>query len=53
MFSVTNIDDVVFRLEKHGAKLISEVTQYEDMHQLCYLRGPEGIMVALAEQIGN
>jgi len=51
MFAVTDIDDVVFRLQKHGAKLVGEVVQYEDMYRLCYLRGPEGIMIALAEQI--
>ena len=53
MFAVTDIDDVVARLQKHGAELIGEVTQYEDMYRLCYLRGPEGIIVALAEQLGN
>ncbi len=53
MFAVTDIDDVVSRLQKHGAKLMGEVTQYEDMYRLCYLRGPEGIIVALAEQLGN
>ena len=53
MFAVTDIDDVVARLQKHGAELIGEVTQYEDMDRLCYLRGPEGIMVALAEQLGD
>ena len=53
MFAVTDIDDVVTRLKKHGAELVGEVAQYEDMYRLCYLRGPEGIMVALAEQLGN
>jgi predicted enzyme related to lactoylglutathione lyase len=53
MFAVTDIDDVVTRLKKHGAELVGEVAQYEDMYRLCYLRGPEGIMVALAEQVGN
>ena len=53
MFAVTDIDDVVTRLKKHGAELVGEVAQYEDMYRLCYLRGPEGIMVALAEQRGN
>ena len=53
MFAVTDIDDVVIRLKKHGAELVGEVAQYEDMYGLCYLRGPEGIMVALAEQPGN
>jgi catechol 2,3-dioxygenase-like lactoylglutathione lyase family enzyme len=51
MFNVTDIDDVVARLQKHGAELMGEVTQYEDMYRLCYLRGPEGIMIALAEQL--
>src|SRR5688572_5696674 len=53
MFAVTDIDDVVARLQKHGAKLMGEVTQYEDIYRLCYLRGPEGIMIALAEQLGD
>src|ERR1044071_8810328 len=53
MFAVTDIDDVVARLQKHGAELFGEVVQYENMYRLCYLRGPEGIMVALAEQLGN
>ncbi len=52
MFAVTDIDDVFTRLKKHGAELVGEVVQYEDMYRLCYLRGPEGIMVALAEQLG-
>jgi len=51
MFAVTDIDDVVARLQKQGAELMGEVTQYEDMYRLCYLRGPEGIMIALAEQL--
>ena len=53
MFAVTDIDGVVGRLQKHGAELVGEVVQYEDMYRLCYLRGPEGILVALAEQLGN
>ncbi len=53
MFAVTDIDDVVARLQKHGAELVGEVVQYEDMYRLCYLRGLEGIMVALAEQLAN
>jgi catechol 2,3-dioxygenase-like lactoylglutathione lyase family enzyme len=53
MFAVTDIDDVVARLQKHGAELIGEVVQYEDFYRLCYLRGPEGIMIALAEQLGK
>jgi catechol 2,3-dioxygenase-like lactoylglutathione lyase family enzyme len=53
MFTVTDIDDVVVRLQKHGAELIGEVAQYEDLYRLCYLRGPEGIIVALAEELGG
>lgn len=53
MFAVTDIDDVVTRLKKHGAELVGEVAQYEDIYRLCYLRGPEGIMIALAEELGN
>ena len=53
MFAVTDIADVVTRLQKHGATLIGEVTQYEDLYRLCYIRGPEGIIIALAEQLGN
>jgi catechol 2,3-dioxygenase-like lactoylglutathione lyase family enzyme len=53
MFAVTDIDDVVARLRSHGAELIGDVAQYEDIYRLCYLRGPEGIMVALAEQLGH
>ena len=53
MFAVDDIDDVVARLEKQGAKLVGEVAQYEDMYRLCYLRGPEGIIIALAEQLSN
>nr|WP_062437321.1 VOC family protein [Herbidospora daliensis] len=52
MFAVTGIDDVVARLRKHGAELVGDVVRYEDSYRLCYLRGPEGIIVALAEQLG-
>jgi catechol 2,3-dioxygenase-like lactoylglutathione lyase family enzyme len=51
MFTVDDIDDVLARLRTHGAELIGEVTQYEDSYRLCYVRGPEGIIVALAEQL--
>ncbi len=53
MFAVDDIDDVVARLQKRGAELMGEVAQYEDIYRLCYLRGPEGIIIALAEQLGN
>ncbi len=52
MFAVDDIDDVLARLRARGAALIGEVVQYEDSYRLCYIRGPEGIMVALAEQLG-
>jgi catechol 2,3-dioxygenase-like lactoylglutathione lyase family enzyme len=52
MFAVDDIDDVLARLRAHGAELIGEVTRYEDKYRLCYIRGPEGIIVALAEQLG-
>jgi catechol 2,3-dioxygenase-like lactoylglutathione lyase family enzyme len=51
MFAVDDIEDVVARLRAHGAHLVGELTQYEDKYRLCYVRGPEGILVALAEQL--
>jgi catechol 2,3-dioxygenase-like lactoylglutathione lyase family enzyme len=51
MFAVDDIDDVVARLLAHGAELIGEVVQYEDTNRLAYIRGPEGIIVGLAEQL--
>jgi len=52
MFAVDDIDDVVARLRTHGAELVGEVVQYEDKYRLCFMRGPEGIIVGLAEQLG-
>ena len=52
MFAVDDINDTVARLRAHGAELLGEVAQYESSYLLCYLRGPAGIIVALAEQIG-
>ena len=52
MFAVDDIDDTVGRLRARGAELLGEVAQYETIYRLCYLRGPSGIIVALAEQIG-
>ena len=52
MFAVDDIEDVLARLQSHGARLMGEVTQYEDKYRLCYVRGPEGIIIALAEQLG-
>ena len=52
MFAVDDIEDVVARLRAHCAELVGEVVQYEDTYRLCYVRGPEGIIVGLAEQLG-
>ncbi len=52
MFAVDDIEAVLARLQAHGAKLVGDVVQYEDTYLLCYVRGPEGIIVALAEQLG-
>lgn len=53
MFAVDDIHDVVRRLKNHGGELLGEIAQYEDMFLLCYLRGPSGIIVALAEELGG
>src|SRR5215218_1689403 len=53
MFAVDDIDETLGRLRKHGAQLVSsEVVQYEDSYRLCYIRGPEGLLIGLAEQFG-
>ena len=52
MFTVDDIDDVVARLQTHGAELVDKIAQYEDIYRLCFLRGPEGIIVGLAEPLG-
>jgi catechol 2,3-dioxygenase-like lactoylglutathione lyase family enzyme len=51
MFTVESVDDTVARLREEGAELIGEVVQYEDTYRLCYMRGPAGIIVALAEEL--
>ena len=51
MFAVDDIDDLVDRLRNHGAELVGEIAQYEDSYRLCFLRGPEGIIIGLAEQL--
>jgi catechol 2,3-dioxygenase-like lactoylglutathione lyase family enzyme len=51
MFAVDDIDAVVARLEARGARLVGEIAQYEDQYRLCYVRGPEGIIVGLAERL--
>ena len=53
MFTVADIDDTLARLKNCGAQLVGEVVQYEDMYRLCYVRGPEGILIGLAEQLGT
>jgi catechol 2,3-dioxygenase-like lactoylglutathione lyase family enzyme len=52
MFAVDDLDDTLARLDKHGAELVDEVVQYEDVYRLCYIRGPESILIGLAERIG-
>jgi catechol 2,3-dioxygenase-like lactoylglutathione lyase family enzyme len=52
MFAVEDIDDVIARLRTHGAELVGEVAQYEDIYRLCFIRGPEGIIIGLAEELG-
>src|SRR6188508_1451920 len=52
MFAVEDLDDTLARLRGHGAQLVDEVVRYEDAYRLCYIRGPEGILIGLAEEIG-
>jgi catechol 2,3-dioxygenase-like lactoylglutathione lyase family enzyme len=52
MFAVDDVDDVVARLRGHGAELVGEIAQYEDVYRLCFVRGPEGIIIGLAERLG-
>ncbi|MER5390630.1 VOC family protein [Saccharopolyspora sp. NPDC002686] len=52
MFAVEDIEGVIARLRAHGAELVGELEQYEDSYRLCYVRGPGGILVALAEELG-
>ncbi|HEU0294337.1 MAG TPA: VOC family protein [Anaerolineales bacterium] len=52
MFTVDDIDETLARLLKRGAQLVGEVVQYEDSYRLCYIRGPEGLLIGLAEQLG-
>lgn len=53
MFRVDNLDELLSRLEKQGAKVVGEVINYENIYRLCYIRGVEGLLVGLAEQLGN
>jgi catechol 2,3-dioxygenase-like lactoylglutathione lyase family enzyme len=52
MFAVDDLDDVLTRLHDHGAQVVDEVVRYEDTYRLCYVRGPEGILIGLAEELG-
>lgn len=51
MFAVDDLDDTLERLRRHGAQLVGEVVQYEEVYRLCYIRGPEGILIGLAEEL--
>jgi catechol 2,3-dioxygenase-like lactoylglutathione lyase family enzyme len=51
MFTVKDVDDTVSRLQKHGAKLVGDIVQYENAYRLCYMRGPEQILIGLAEEL--
>lgn len=53
MFRVDNLDELLGRLEKHGAQVVDEVVQFGDVYRLCYIRGVEGLLIGLAEQLGN
>ena len=53
MFAVDDIDETLARLRKRGAQLVGEVAQYEDAYRLCYIRGPEGLLIGLAEKLGQ
>lgn len=53
MFTVEDIDDTLARLGKHGATAVDEVVNYKDVYRLCYIRGPEGILIGLAQQLGE
>lgn len=53
MFTVEDIDEMVSRLTRHGAQLVGEVVQYENSYRLCYIRGTEGLLIGLAEQLNN
>jgi predicted enzyme related to lactoylglutathione lyase len=52
MFAVDDIDETLSQLGEHGAQLVGEVVQYEDAYRLCYIRGPEGLLIGLAQELG-
>jgi catechol 2,3-dioxygenase-like lactoylglutathione lyase family enzyme len=51
MFAVDDLDDTLDRVRKHGAELVGEVVEYEDVYRLCYIRGPEGLLIGLAQEL--
>jgi hypothetical protein len=53
MFTVSHLDELVSRLSQQGAELVGEIVQYEDIYRICYIRGVEGILIGLAEQLGD
>jgi catechol 2,3-dioxygenase-like lactoylglutathione lyase family enzyme len=53
MFAVDDIDETLVRLRRHGAQLVEDVVQYEDTYRLCYIRGPEGLLIGLAQELGE
>jgi catechol 2,3-dioxygenase-like lactoylglutathione lyase family enzyme len=53
MFTVDDLDETLARLYKHGAQLVGEIVQYEDSYRLCYIRGPEGLLIGLAQETSN
>jgi len=52
MFNVVDLDDTLARLRKHGAEVVDQVVDYENIYRLCYIRGPEGLLIGLAQDIG-
>ena len=53
MFTLSDIDETLVRLQKMGAQLVGEVVKYEELYRLCYIRGPEGLLIGLAEQLSK
>ena len=53
MFTVTDLDELLVRLGRHGAQLVGEAVNYENVYRLCYIRGPEGLLIGLAEELGT
>jgi predicted enzyme related to lactoylglutathione lyase len=51
MFTVSDIDETLLRLQKHGAEIVDEVVNYQDVYRLCYIRGPEGLLIGLAQEL--